>query len=61
MPRVFQTDGIPATFLIDRDGRIAASEVGAADWSVPTVVECLQKLKDGQPAGQPRPGPLRAL
>jgi thiol-disulfide isomerase/thioredoxin len=59
MPRVFSTDGIPATFLIDRDGRIVASEVGAADWSVPTVVEFLQKLNRGQPGGAPRPGPLR--
>ena len=44
LPPVFTTEGIPATFLIDRDGHIVASEVGAADWSGPEVVSTLQKL-----------------
>ena len=44
VPRVFTTEGIPATFLINREGRIVASEVGAADWSSPAVVGFLQKL-----------------
>jgi len=29
---VFQTQGIPATFLIGRDGRIRKLNLGAADW-----------------------------
>jgi thiol-disulfide isomerase/thioredoxin len=44
IPSVFYTEGIPATFLIAPDGRIAASEVGAADWSEPRVVALLEKL-----------------
>ena len=44
MPPVFSTDGIPATFLIAPDGRIAAAEVGAADWNQPDVVEALVTL-----------------
>jgi thiol-disulfide isomerase/thioredoxin len=44
IPSVFYTEGIPATFLIAADGRIAASEVGAADWSEPRVVAFLEKL-----------------
>ena len=49
IPAVFITDGIPATFLIAADGRIAATEVGAADWNEPHVVEFLEKL-----AGPPK-------
>jgi thiol-disulfide isomerase/thioredoxin len=41
---VFTTEGIPATFLIAADGRIAASAVGGADWSEPNVVTFLEKL-----------------
>ena len=41
---MFSTEGIPATFLIGPDGRIAASRVGAADWNEPGVVSFLEKL-----------------
>ena len=44
VPPVFSTEGIPATFLIARDGRIAASEMGAAAWDDPSVVAFLAKL-----------------
>ena len=44
VPPAFFSDGIPATFVIASDGRIAAFEVGAADWSEPHVVEFLEKL-----------------
>jgi thiol-disulfide isomerase/thioredoxin len=44
LPNVYYTEGIPATFLIAADGRIAASEVGSADWSEEHVVEFLEKL-----------------
>ena len=44
IPPVFHSDGIPTTFLIAADGRIAASEVGSADWHEPRVVEFLEKL-----------------
>jgi thiol-disulfide isomerase/thioredoxin len=43
-PAVFASDGIPATFLIDPDGRIAATKIGAADWNEPGVVAFLEKL-----------------
>jgi thiol-disulfide isomerase/thioredoxin len=51
LPAVFLTDGIPATFLIDAEGQIAASAVGSADWSEPHVVEFLDKL--ASPAREP--------
>ncbi|WP_435009978.1 TlpA family protein disulfide reductase [Tundrisphaera lichenicola] len=44
LPPVFQTDGIPATFLIAPDGRVAATTVGSARWDDPSVVAFLEKL-----------------
>lgn len=44
MPQVFQTEGIPATFMIDAGGRIASFQLGATDWSAPEVVAFLDKL-----------------
>ena len=43
-PLVFQTEGIPATFLIAPDGRVVASQVGSAQWDHPSVVAFLEKL-----------------
>jgi thiol-disulfide isomerase/thioredoxin len=52
LPRVFSTEGIPATFLIAADGRITASEIGAANWAEPRVVSVLEELA-GPPAKRP--------
>ena len=38
VPGAFHSDGIPATFLLDPEGRVVASEVGAAKWDDPSVV-----------------------
>jgi thiol-disulfide isomerase/thioredoxin len=43
-PSGFRTDGIPATFIIDGDGRVVVREVGAAQWDAPEVVDLLEKL-----------------
>jgi thiol-disulfide isomerase/thioredoxin len=48
VPKVFQSDGIPMTFLIAANGRIAASELGAGDWDEPGIVQFILKL-----AGRP--------
>ncbi|HMB07431.1 MAG TPA: TlpA disulfide reductase family protein [Isosphaeraceae bacterium] len=53
LPDVLTTDGIPATFLVAPDGRIVATEVGAAAWDDPTAVEYLEKL--ARPAAEVRP------
>ena len=42
-PPVFQTEGIPATFIISPAGRIVAAEVGSTDWDRPDVVALLEK------------------
>jgi thiol-disulfide isomerase/thioredoxin len=49
VPPAYYSDGIPATFVIAPDGRIAAFEVGAADWSEPHVLEFLEKLSAPTP------------
>ena len=43
LPPVFLTDGIPATFFVAADGRVAYMREGGAEWDAPEVV---QKLRD---------------
>jgi thiol-disulfide isomerase/thioredoxin len=43
LPPVFQTEGIPATFVISPAGRIVAAEVGSSDWDQSDVVAFLEK------------------
>jgi len=45
-PSEFLTAGIPATFLVAPDGTIVRSEIGAADWDRPEVVETLLRLAE---------------
>jgi thiol-disulfide isomerase/thioredoxin len=53
MPAAFATDAIPATFVIAPDGKVVASEVGAARWDDPTVVDFLEKLAARAPSPKP--------
>jgi thiol-disulfide isomerase/thioredoxin len=57
LPPAFTTDGIPATFLIAPDGRIAASAVGDAEWDDPTVVAFLERLAHAEPEPEPEAAP----
>jgi thiol-disulfide isomerase/thioredoxin len=43
-PPAFRTEGIPATFVLDSEGRVVVHEVGAAQWDTPQVVDFLAKL-----------------
>jgi len=43
-PHIFQTRGIPATFIISRDGQIAFKHVGAAKWDDMTSIVFLRGL-----------------
>jgi thiol-disulfide isomerase/thioredoxin len=52
LPSCFYTEGIPATFLIAADGKIAASQVGAMDWSSRSVVDFIEKLAESTPRTQ---------
>lgn len=44
LPLAFQTQGIPATFLIAPDGAIVAAQEGSAQWDAPPVVDLLERL-----------------
>jgi thiol-disulfide isomerase/thioredoxin len=52
LPPSFSTEGIPATFLIGPDGKIASSQVGSANWNEPKVVAFLENLSK-KTAGMP--------
>ena len=45
LPGVYQTEVIPATFVIDRKGMIVAKHIGAADWSAPSVIALIDSLR----------------
>ena len=44
LPPVFLTDGIPATFIIAPDGRVAARQIGAARWDSEETIAFLEKI-----------------
>lgn len=43
-PAAIMSEGIPGSFLIDRQGIVTASVIGAAEWDHPSVVDFLEKL-----------------
>ena len=44
LPGAFLTDGIPATFIIARDGRVASKVIGSAQWDSPETIALLERL-----------------
>jgi thiol-disulfide isomerase/thioredoxin len=56
IPPVLYSDGIPATFLIGADGKIAALQIGSVEWDDPKVVAFLEKLASATGAGANRHG-----
>jgi thiol-disulfide isomerase/thioredoxin len=59
-PPEFATEGIPATFIIDKEGRLEQRTVGANDWGRDFWVEFIDRLSkrpakpEGQDAGRAR-------
>lgn len=51
-PAAFQTDGIPATFILTPDGRVAFSHVGAARWDDDSSLAFFRSLP-AAPAARP--------
>lgn len=45
---VYQTVGVPETFLIDRDGVIVKKIIGAADWDAPVNEALIRRLLDAR-------------
>ena len=61
-PSIFETEGIPATFLIAPDGRITRSEIGGMEWDTPDVVKLLEKGRRKKRSERPRhPSSTRPL
>ncbi len=50
VPGAFYSEGVPVTFIIAPDGRIAAVKDGPADWDSPEVIALLEKLAAEAPA-----------
>lgn len=46
-PEVFESAGIPATFILSPDGRIAFKHVGSAKWDDPSVIDFIRQLGEG--------------
>jgi peroxiredoxin len=44
LPSVYETQGIPATFIISKDGKIAFKHVGSAKWDDPKSIYFIQNL-----------------
>ena len=42
--RIYQTTGVPETFVIDREGRIVKRQIGAMLWDSPTNQDLVRRL-----------------
>lgn len=45
LPSVFESDGIPATFVVNREGRVVLSYLGAAAWDSAACQSFLRALR----------------
>lgn len=46
--RIYQTTGVPESFIIDRDGVIVKKVIGAADWEAPVNEALIHRLLDAR-------------
>ena len=44
VPQLYQTTGVPESFLLDRDGVIVKRVIGAHDWSAPVNRQLVERL-----------------
>ncbi|HWC75356.1 MAG TPA: TlpA disulfide reductase family protein [Gemmatimonadales bacterium] len=44
--QIYQTTGVPESFVIDRDGVIVKKVIGAADWDAPVNENLIRRLLD---------------
>ncbi len=42
--RIYQTTGVPETFVLDRHGRIVKKVIGAYDWDAPIARDLIRRL-----------------
>lgn len=50
VPGAFYSQGLPATFIVSPNGRIAAVVEGGDDWDKPEVIALLEKLAGERPS-----------
>jgi cytochrome c biogenesis protein CcmG, thiol:disulfide interchange protein DsbE len=43
----YQVNGLPTTFIIDRDGRIRRKHLGAAEWDEPAFADAIRRVLEG--------------
>jgi cytochrome c biogenesis protein CcmG, thiol:disulfide interchange protein DsbE len=43
----YQVNGLPTTFIIDRDGRIVRRVLGAAEWDAPRFIDDVRRVLEG--------------
>ena len=46
--QIYQTTGVPESFVIDRDGVIVKKVIGAADWNAPVNENLIRRLLDAR-------------
>ncbi len=46
LPKPFETESIPTTFIISKSGKIIVREIGASDWGSSHIIETLNKLAE---------------
>jgi thioredoxin-related protein len=44
LERAFKVQGLPTSFLIDREGKVLGRVEGAADWDAPKLLEVLKSF-----------------
>jgi cytochrome c biogenesis protein CcmG, thiol:disulfide interchange protein DsbE len=44
--QIYQTTGVPESFLLDRDGTIVKRVIGAHDWNAPVNRQLVERLLD---------------
>ena len=47
--RIYQTTGVPESFVIDRQGMIVKKVIGAAEWDAPVNETLIRRLLDERP------------
>lgn len=60
LPRMFLTEGIPATFILSPDGKVVSTTLGSQEWNSENVIAELEKLvaippKAAEPAETDQP------
>jgi peroxiredoxin len=46
--QIYQTTGVPESFVLDRDGVIVKKVIGAADWEAPENEQLIRRLLSGR-------------